>query len=375
MQIRYNIQIMEQTKILITGASGFIGSFLCEEALRRRMSVWAGMRHGSKRKWLQSEWLKFVTLDMEDPESLEKQISDFKAKYGKWDIVIHAAGATKCLHKEDFERANFLCTRNLVDTLRKLDMTPKQFIYVSSLSVLGPLREEAVAPYDVKLPSEAEEDTDFIKLYTVRKSVYSPMTEADCPMPNTAYGKSKIMSEEYLKSLGNEFPTVIFRPTGVYGPRERDYFLMAKSIKSHIDFAVGYKPQEITFIYVKDLVGAIFAATDRRITGRTYFVSDGYVYTSRAFSDLVQRELGISGVMHIKAPLWVLRCVSALSEFFSRFTGKPSTLNADKYKIMKQRNWQCDITPMIRELGYIPQWNLERGVEETISWYKKEKWL
>ncbi len=366
---------MEQTKILITGASGFIGSFLCEEALRRRMSVWAGMRRGSKRKWLQSEWLKFATLDMEDEESLEKQLTDFKNKYGKWDIIIHAAGATKCLHKEEFERANYHCTYNLVETLRKLDMVPQQFIYVSSLSVLGPLRENAIKPHDVELLNGAEEDVEFISRYTVRKSVYTPMTEADEPMPNTAYGKSKIKSEEYLKSLGKEFPTVIFRPTGVYGPRERDYFLMAKSIKSHIDFAVGFKPQEITFVYVKDLVGAIFAATDRRITGRTYFVTDGYVYTSRAFSDLVQRELGISGVMHIKAPLWVLKGISAISELLSRFTGKPSTLNADKYKIMKQRNWQCDITPMMRELGYVPQWNLERGVEETISWYKKEKWL
>ena len=68
----------------------------------------------------------------------------------------------------------------------------------------------------------------------------APISERDTAMPNTAYGVSKLKSEHYLQSL-NDFPTVIFRPTGVYGPRERDYFLMAKSIKQHIDFAPGFK--------------------------------------------------------------------------------------------------------------------------------------
>lgn len=366
---------MEQTKILITGASGFIGSFLCEEALRRRMSTWAGMRYGSSRRWLQSEWLKFATLDMGKPDILEQQLKSFKDKYGKWDIIIHAAGATKCLHKEEFDHTNYGCTRNLVEALIKLDMVPEQFIYISSLSVMGPIREKKVHPHTVQLPLDAEPECDFIKNYTVRNSVYEAINEQDVPQPNTAYGESKIKSEEYLKSLGNDFPVVIFRPTGVYGPRERDYFLMAKSIASHIDFSVGYKPQEITFVYVRDLVGAVFAAIDRRIKHRTYFVSDGYVYTSRAFSKLVQRELKIGFLLHIKAPLCILRAVSTIAEIYSRLTGKASTLNNDKYKIMKQRNWNCEISPMIHELGYIPQWNLERGVEETINWYKKEKWI
>ena len=47
----------------------------------------------------------------------------------------------------------------------------------------------------------------------------------------------------------------------------------------------------------------------------------------------------------------------------------------DKYKIMKQRNWQCDITPLEKELGYRAEYPLERGVKEIIAWYKKEKWL
>ncbi len=383
-------------KILITGASGFIGSFLCEEALKRGMEVWAGMRKGSSRRWLQNEWLKFCTLDMTDATTLRGQMEQFKQKHGRWDVIIHAAGATKCLHKEDFDLHNYQCTRNLVDSLISLDMQPDSFVYVSSLSILGPIREQQVSPYPLNAPqpsvchpersaAESKEliDMDFVKKYTVRTSVYEPMTEVDTPQPNTAYGMSKLKSEKYLQEVSERlttegkqaFPYVKMRPTGVYGPREKDYYHMTKSIKSHTDFAVGFKQQEITFVYVLDLVGAIFAAVDKRVSGRTYFVSDGYVYNSRAFSDLLQRELGVKGVLHITAPLWFLRCISTISETFARFFGKTSTLNGDKYKIMKQRNWQCDITPLRDELGFTPQWNLERGVKASVEWYKKEKWL
>ena len=98
--------MFEPTKILITGASGFIGSFLCEEALRQQMSVWAGVRSTSSRKWLQNEWLQFQTLDMTNRDVLHSQLAHFKENHGKWDIIIHAAGATKCLNPEDFDTAN-----------------------------------------------------------------------------------------------------------------------------------------------------------------------------------------------------------------------------------------------------------------------------
>jgi UDP-glucose 4-epimerase len=161
----------------------------------------------------------------------------------------------------------------------------------------------------------------------------------------------------------------------VYGPRERDYFKMAQSINGHIDFSVGYKPQVITFIYVKDLVKAIYSAIGATIYNRCYFVSEPRGYDSRSFSDYIQAELDKRFVLHIKAPLWVLRCVSVCAEFFSRLTGKASTLNGDKYKIMKQRNWLCDTTPIEKELGFTIDYTLQQGTKEMIAWYKKEKWL
>ena len=91
----------QKLKILVTGASGFIGSFLCEEGLHRDMEVWAGMRKTSSRKWLQNEWLKFQVLDLSNPDTLRQQLSDFKQKNGKWDYIVHAGGATKCIDPAD----------------------------------------------------------------------------------------------------------------------------------------------------------------------------------------------------------------------------------------------------------------------------------
>lgn len=341
--------------ILITGASGFIGSFLCEEGLKRGMDTWAGMREHSSRKWLQQEKLQFAFLDMTKPEVLAQQLAKYKERIGKWDVIIHAGGATKCLHPEDFDRNNFECTKNFVTALSDLDMLPAQFLYVSSLSVLGPIKQEMV------------------------DGNYQDMLDTDEPQPNTAYGESKVKSEKWLKEFAQQSPLnyTIFRPTGVYGPREKDYYLMAQNIKAHIDFGAGFKPQVITFVYVRDLVAAIFAAIGKAdiANGKIYHVSDGCNYSSRAFSDLIQQELGIKGVLHITAPLWFLRAVCSVGNAISLMTKKIGTLNNDKYKILCQRNWQCDITPIQRDLGYNPEWQLERGVKECMAWYKANGWL
>ena len=225
-------------------------------------------------------------------------------------------------------------------------MVPKQFIYISTLSVFGPIHEKD----------------------------YNPIKDSDLPAPNTAYGLSKLKAELYIQSIPG-FPYVFYRPTGVYGPREMDYFLMAKSILNHMDFSVGFKRQDLTFVYVKDIVQAVFLGIEKQVSRRAYFLADGKVYKSRTFSDLIQKELGNPFVIRLKCPLILLKVVSLLAEFIATRSGKSSTLNSDKYKIMKQRNWQCDITPAMEELGYVPEYDLEKGVKEAIAWYKNEGWL
>ncbi len=333
--------------ILVTGASGFIGSFIVEEGLKRGYTIWAGIRKDSSQRFLQDPRIKFIEIDLLSPDSIDEQIREYAKENGKWDYVIHVAGATKCLDKKDFMNVNFEGTRNLVETLKKHNLFPKQFIYLSSLSIFGPIREE---------------------------EPYSPISDSDEACPNTAYGYSKMMAEAYIRSCP-ELPYVILRPTGVYGPRERDYYKMFVSIKNHFDFSVGYKPQIITFIYVKDLVKAIYLAIEKGITRRCYFVSEGRGYSSSSFGKYIQKELGIKNVIRITVPVWALKIVSIVAEWCSKITKKPSTLNRDKFNIMKQRNWLCDTSKIEEELGFKTSYTLEEGTRETIKWYKENQWI
>jgi nucleoside-diphosphate-sugar epimerase len=333
-------------KILITGASGFIGSFIVEEALHRGFETWAAVRKSSSRDFLKDERIHLIELNLSSEEQLKQQLKDVQ-----FDYVVHAAGVTKCLHKEDFFRINTEGTKNLVRVLLDLQMSLKRFVYISSLSIMGAIREE---------------------------QPYREIRERDEAKPNTAYGKSKLEAEQWLACQSkNEklFPYVILRPTGVYGPRERDYFMIAKSIKAHTDFAVGFKQQDITFVYVTDVVQAIFLALEKGETGRCYFLSDGEVYQSSTFSNLIRKELGNPWWIRITAPLWLLRVITFCGEWVGHLTGKVTALNNDKYHIMKQRNWRCDISPARQELGYEPQVKLEEGVHKSMEWYKKNNWL
>ena len=330
-------------KILITGASGFIGSFIVEEALKQGFETWAAIRKSSSKEYLQDERIHFIELNLSSKAQLIEQLRPHQ-----FDYVVHAAGVTKCLNKADFRRINTEGTRNLVDALLDLQMPLKRFVFLSSLSVFGAIKEQL--PYD-----EIRED--------------------DTPKPNTEYGRSKLEAEKYIDSIGSRLPYTILRPTGVYGPREKDYFMMAKSIKQHIDFAVGYQRQDITFVYVTDVVQAVFLALEKGETGRKYFLSDGQVYQSTTFSDLIHEELGRPWWLRITAPVWVLRVVTFFGEYIGHMTGKVTALNNDKYNILRQRNWRCDIEPARRELGFEPKVQLKEGVKTTIRWYKDHKWL
>lgn len=346
--------------VLVTGASGFIGSYIVQEGLDKGFEVWAGMRGTSSRGYLQDERIRFAQLDLSNPTLLRQQLCQYRDQMGGkgWDYVVHAAGATKCLDEQDFYRTNTEGTRNLIDALRAEEMVPKRFVFVSSLSIFGAIREKPVRKPTVDNPW-----------------IYSPILLTDTPQPNTAYGRSKLQAEDYLQQQ-KDFPYTILRPTGVYGPREKDYFMMAKSIKQHIDFAVGYQPQEITFVYMMDVVQAIYKCMDApAAVGKSYFLSDGEVYNSRRFSDLLQQYLGNPWVLHVKAPLWLLRIICSVSTCVSHITGKMNALNNDKFYILSQRNWQCDIEPAKRDFNYQPQWKLEQGVPATIKWYQENGWI
>ncbi|MDR1381004.1 MAG: NAD(P)-dependent oxidoreductase [Tannerella sp.] len=332
--------MVERKRILITGASGFIGGFLVKEALERDYEVWAGVRARSSRKYLQDKRIHFIDLRYDSAEALVEQLREIVASAGAWHYVIHNAGVTKTLRKADFYRVNALHTRVLAEALAAADCTPRKFLLMSSLSSYGPVNENS----------------------------FEPVRIDDDRQPDSLYGRSKLDAELFLKAQ-TRFPYIILLPTGVYGPGDRDYLMEIKSIQSGFDLKIGMKPQKITFIYVKDLAVAAFLAIENEaIKNRSYFVADGDVYTDTDFAHIVKKLLGKRFVMSLRIPAWMCYAACVFSGIAGRLTGKAMTLNTDKYHILKQRNWICETEPIRRDLGFAPAYDLEKGLEETIRY-------
>lgn len=329
-------------KVLVVGAGGFIGGFIAAEALRRGYDTWVAVRESTSRRWLTDGRLKFVVLDYDNPEAMERELS---AAAVRWDYIIYNLGATKCVNFADFNRINYLYLRDFIDALRHTSLMPDRLLYMSSLSALGPGDEKD----------------------------YEPLTNRTIPQPNTRYGVSKIKAETFLETCP-DVPWTIFRPTGVYGPHEQDYLMMIKSIDSHWDFGVGYRRQMLTFIYVDDLVNAMFDALNAEAALRhKYIISEPRAYTQKEFRTIVSKALGGRRVIPVKLPMWAVYVASCVAEKWATAKGKASTLNRDKFKIMKQRNWTCSVEDAVRDFGFNPQFSLERGVEATVKAYLDQK--
>jgi nucleoside-diphosphate-sugar epimerase len=150
---------------------------------------------------------------------------------------------------------------------------------------------------------------------------------------------------------------------------------MIKSIKRGFDFSVGYRKQMLTFIYVKDLVVGVMDALERGPLYKAYFISEDRAYTQQEFRQIVCEELGKKHVLPVTCPLWVVKRVCSVAEWIGKVTLKASTLNRDKFKILKQRNWQCDTSEARHDFDFNPRYSLREGIREAIAWYREAGWL
>ncbi len=329
-------------KVLIVGAGGFIGGFIADEALKRGYDTWAGVRESTSRRFLKDERLHFVTLDYDDVDALSASLRAALPEGERWDWIVYNLGATKCTNFADFNRINVNYLRNFIEALRRSGMMPERFIYMSSLSALGPGDEKN----------------------------YEPLNGRMIPQPNTRYGVSKIKAETFLETCP-DVPWTILRPTGVYGPHEQDYLMMVKSIDRHFDFGVGFRRQMLTFIYVEDLAAAIFDALASDATlKRKYILSEPRAYTQKEFRKIVARELQRSFVVPVRLPMWAVYVASVVAEKVGVARMKPSTLNRDKFRIMRQRNWNCSIEEARKYFGFSPRFSLQEGIRRTVESYR-----
>ena len=335
-----------KNKILITGASGFIGSYLVEEALAQGFEVYAGIRKSSSKQFLQDARIHFVELDFSSEVKLEQQLSSLKQLHGNFDYVVHNAGVTQAKKKEDFFIVNCGYTQNLVHALKASGIVLQKFVLISSLAAYGPGNAESFVPVELQHK----------------------------PQPVSVYGKSKLCAQEFIQS-SSIFPYIIINPTAVYGPRDKDFLQFVKLINKRIEPYIGTNKQMVSLIYVKDLTRAVISLLNTSFVNRSYIVSDGVDYNKEQLGDAVKSIL-LKKTFKIKIPALPIRMtIAAVEKTQQLIWGTLPFLNLEKVNEISSPNWLCNSAALWNDLASAPNYLLENGMKETVSWYKENKWL
>ena len=324
-------------KVLITGASGFLGFHLIEAALEKNLDVYAGVRKSSDISHLSHLPISYAYLDLSSVDSLAKDMIE-----SKYDYIIHAAGITKAKTQIQYNVVNADYSYNLGLAVQHAGIPLKKFIYISSLAAVGPL-----------------------------ENMNEVITESTEPSPVTRYGKSKLLSEEKLQQL--TVPLVILRPTAIYGPREKDLFLLFTMVKRGYEMYIGKAPQHLSFIYAKDMAALAINALTNSNNG-TYNISDGNNYTRYDFTRILKVEMK-KKTIKLHLPFSLVKLVGISLEKAGAVINKTPVINEDKLKELMGKNWVCSIEKAKRELNFNPLFNLEKGLKETVKWYRQFNWL
>lgn len=326
-------------KVLITGASGFVGFHLIEAALAKGLDVYAAVRKSSDVRHLSSYNINYTYLDFTSADSLEKELKE--KQYG---YIIHAAGTTKAKNQEEYNRVNASYTVNLAKAAANTASSLQKMVFISSLASVGPLTETKEL-----------------------------ITEQTPPDPLTSYGKSKLLAEEQLKEI--KLPLIILRPTAVYGSRDKDIFIILKTFNKGFEPYIGSTPQQLSFVYVKDLalasVNSLF--TNDGANG-TYNITDGNCYDRYEMANITKSVLN-KKTFKIHLPLPIVKGLAILLEKTYGFLDKTPALNLEKLHELTAVNWCCDIEKAKRQLDFNPRYNLQQGLKEALEWYKQNQWL
>lgn len=325
-------------KVLITGASGFVGYHLVEEALHNNLDVYVAVRKTSQISHLQDLDIQFTYPDFSDVIALRKELQE-----KQYDYIIHAAAVTRARSQDEYNDINAEYTYNLGAAAKTADINLKGFVFISSLAAVGPLQ-----------------------------NLNGLITDETIPEPITAYGKSKLLAEEKLKSIGGLHYTIL-RPTAVYGPRDTGIYVFFKQLKKGIEPYIGKAAQKLSFIYVKDLARITLKAM-YVCNRQTYNIADGNFYDKYELGSIAKNVLNLrTAKFHL--PVNFVKIMAAVNEKVSSLGNKAAILNTDKLKELTAANWACDIEHAKQDLGFYPAYDLEKGLTETLTWYKQNKWL
>jgi len=323
---------------LITGANGFAGSHMAEYLLGRDHRVICLVRKTSDLSNLAGLDVEYRYGDINDRRSLPETLRDV-------DYIFHFAGKTKATSEADYMKVNAEGTGNLAEACSLEGINTKMLVYCSSLSAVGP--QQTDQPIDEKTP----------------------------PRPLTAYGRSKLAGEQYLRrGCSNKVRWCILRPTGIYGPKDKDIYIYFKYISKGWKILLSGAERKVSLIHAQDFAQLCYRAAMKSPHGEIYMASDGEAYTWDDISDIIAKILG-KKPYKITVPLWITSITAYFSEVFSASSGESTPLNREKLRELKAKGWVIDISKARNLLGFQPYYFLSDGLRETALWYRKKGWL
>lgn len=325
-------------KLLLTGATGFLGGHMAQRMSREGLDLRCLVRPTSDCSILEELGAEVFRGDITDRRSLDQATKDV-------DAVVHlAAYYTFYGKKELYDRINVRGTKDLVESALGNGVT--RFLHCSSTEAIGPVTDP-------------------------------PGNEDSRPNPTYDYGRSKLASEKVIESFGDSgLEYTILRPSGIYGPRNVDdisYWTITSYAKNVLGtrFFIGSGKNYVQFCHVSDVVeGFMLALRDAKTSSkRTYIVSDERAYTYEdvygILSDITGRGIPSFHVPTSMAKLMVLP-IQTINRLAGRYSFLYNTSTVDS--VSSDRSYSID--RIKSELGFRPKYDLRSGLEETVFWYK-----
>ena len=336
--------------ILVTGASGFIGSHLAEAVIRRGDHVRCLVRSSSQIPELQAIGAELVVGDLRDAESVERAVRGT-------DVVYHVAGITTAFNKATFEQVNERGTDAVAAACAK-QSTPPIHLYVSSIAAGGPTRSG-------------------------RQRI-----ESDPATPVSNYGRSKLAGENAAANSAGAVPTTVVRPGIVLGPRNRECLPIFETIdRCGIHPVAGFRSPPLSYIHVNQLIDLLFRAerSGRRLPspqGASVQTASGFYHASidefpsyAEFGRLIALALGRSQALVFPIAMPFPFIAAGVNELISRFRGRPDHFNIDKIREANVGSWACSSALAQRELGFRPSGTLADQLPAIVEWYRESGWL